>query len=184
MCVAVYALVRSGVPMLRVVAVALVLGCTYALTIGQSATSPLRPGQIAVPKPLYGEVFGTSDDTAEDLYKVASDLHEIVPEPPHAGVPLLMWTIEHWSERTSVAAAEYGWSANVLRGLPTLDTADVLRIRAVRPDVLVLLTDSAAEIPLGVRNLLVAFPGSSARPARTVQHGATALYVCIVDMSI
>ncbi len=62
----------------RVAATALVLVGGFALLIGQAPNSPLRRGQVAFPKPFYGEVFGTGDDAAQDLYTVISELDEVV----------------------------------------------------------------------------------------------------------
>ena len=180
--VAVFLLVTWAGPKGRLAAMALFVVGAYALVVAQSPTSPLLPGQAAFPKPLYGEVFGTDDHTAQDLYIVASDLHKVVPQPPHDGVSMLMWGGRHLSESGSIAAAQYGWNAHVVRGFPVLDGASIARIRRVEPDVLVLLSDTRAEIPLGVQDVLRVFPGSVVSEPVTLHHGTIALHVCVIHI--
>jgi hypothetical protein len=179
---AVFVLVAGAGPVGRLAAMAVFLVGTYALVVGQSPTSPLRRGQVAFPKPLYGEVFGKDDDRAQDLYAVASDLHKVVPEPPRPGVWMLMWTAEDLPESANIATMQYGWIAHVVRGLPVLDAADVARIRDVRPDVLVLLSDSLAPFPVAVENVRNALPGSDTPAPIKLHHGTIELYVGVIDV--
>jgi hypothetical protein len=154
---------------------------SYIVLVGQSLTTPLRHGQVAFPKPRYAQVFGNSSHTESDRYAVISHLHHLVPQPRRTGVPVLLWASQNWSETASIAAAQYGWLPNVLLGSPDLTSSDVDRIRVVRPDVVILLSDTGAEVLTALSNITTAFPGASLDRCETPRHGTILLHVCIIQ---
>jgi hypothetical protein len=167
----------------RLAALAVFVAAAYLIVIGQSAPAPLRPGQAVFPKPLYADVFGHPNPAEYDRYAVVSDLPEVVPEPDESGTPLLMWVPPNWSETTSIAAGQYGWLPNVVTGLPDLTAADAARIRAVRPDALVMIADTRSPLPRAAQHVREVFPRSVVEPPVTLRHGRIKLYAEVVRLT-
>ncbi len=157
----------------------------FLVTVAQSpAKSPPRRGQAALPKPHYELVFGHPSTHERDLYLAASDLSDIVPPPPESGVPLLLWGPTRWPPSLSVAAAQYGWLANAIVGMPNLSPADVARIEQVRPDVLVLLSTNETDLDGGVAALHTAFPASKVSASAQLHHGDQTLFARVVTTGL
>ena len=92
------------------------LSADFSLLVGQAPNSSLRRGQVAFPKPLYGEVFGAGNDAAQDLYTVISEIDEVVPKPVTSGCTQLMWTGLKTGRRAGVHGHDAIWVEYVLRG--------------------------------------------------------------------
>ena len=167
-------------------AVAAFLVVMFLVTVAQSPSkSPPRRGQAALPKPHYELVFGHPSASERDQYLAASDLNDIVPPPPESGVPLLLWGPARWPQSLSVTAAQYGWLANAILGMPNLSPADVERINGVRPDVLVLLSTRESDVDRGVAALRAAFPNAKVSASARLHHGGgQALFARVITMGL
>ena len=95
--------------------------------------SPPRRGQAGLLSRTTSWCSATRARPNAYSYLAASDLNDIVPPPAASGVPLLFWGPACWPQSLSVTAAEYGWLANAILGLPNLSPADVVGSTAYGP---------------------------------------------------
>jgi hypothetical protein len=173
-------LTRSTIAGLGALAILAVVA--HTLVIGQSSYLPLRPGQARFPRPQYAQAFGGLNALERDRYRVISELDDLVPAPPAAGVPLVMWAADDFSETVSIAASQYGWRPRMVLGLPQLDSAGVAGIRTSRPDVVLLLSDAADPIAAGEASIRRLWPHATVLAEKTLEHGRVRLHVSVVGL--
>ena len=173
-------LTRSTIAGLGALAIFAVVA--HTLIVGQSAYLPLRSGQARFPRPQYGQAFGGLNVLERDRYMVISELDDLVPAPPAAGVPLVMWAADDFSETVSIAASQYGWRPRMVLGLPQLDSANVERIRTTRPDVVLLLSDAADSVAAGEASIRSLFPEATVLAESTLEHGRVRLHVSVIGL--
>jgi hypothetical protein len=173
-------LTRSTIAGLGALAIFAVVA--HTLIVGQSAYLPLRSGQARFPRPQYGQAFGGLNVLERDRYMVISELDDLVPAPPAAGVPLVMWAADDFSETVSIAASQYGWRPRMVLGLPQLDSANVERIRTTRPDVVLLLSDAADSVAAAEASIRSLFPEATVLAESTLEHGRVRLHVSVIGL--
>ncbi len=165
------------------VAVALLV-TSYALTIGKPVDEPYLPGQVRFPKPYYGAVVAGDARWRVDRYRALSRLPTLVPRATQPGQPLLMWLPAQRSEGLQLAAGQYLWNLNALPSpLPSLSPESLQVLRARRPPVLLLLSDSGGEFASAVASLDAA--GLSARVLQdaTLGWGSTTVRVRVLQVT-
>jgi hypothetical protein len=164
-----------------VLCAALVVG-SYVLLAGKDTHKPWLPGQVHYPPPHYAAVIGTPYGQQQDEYAAASQLHHVVPAPQRPGTPLLLWwTRTPFSSAVNIAAAQYGWNRNALRGsLPAATPADLSQIRQWEPDYLVLLSPTGREFDAAVRTLARGGVPATVTRTATLQHLSATVFVQVV----
>ena len=178
--VTVLCLARSTIAGLGALAIFAVVA--HTLVIGQSAHLPLRSGQARFPRPQYGQAFGGLNAFERDRYVVISELDDVVPAPPAAGVPLVIWAADDHSETVSIAASQYGWRPRMVLGLPRLDSAGVAQIRRTWPDIVLLLSDAADSAAAGEASIRRLWPEATVLADTTLEHGRVMLHVSVVGL--
>jgi Dolichyl-phosphate-mannose-protein mannosyltransferase len=173
-------LTRSTIAGLGALAIFTVVA--HTLVIGQSSYLPLRSGQALFPRPQYGLAFGGLNAFERDRYMVISELDDVVPAPPTAGVPLVIWAADDVSETVSIAASQYGWRPRMVLGLPRLDSASVAQIRTTRPDIVLLLSDAADSVAAGEAGIRRLLPEATVLADATLEHGDVRLHVSVVGL--
>jgi hypothetical protein len=137
-----------------VIAGFVVSGC-FALTIGRPVSTPLLPGQAkGFSAPQYDTVIGGDGRAELEAYRLASELHLVVPRARFRGDDLMMWypSPENW--RLNTITAQYLWHVNSLRRtMPDLLPRDRKLLRERRPGVLLLISETGTELPSALRSL-------------------------------
>ncbi|MFZ5851099.1 MAG: hypothetical protein ACOYY2_06885 [Actinomycetota bacterium] len=152
-------------PVASLTGAVILLVTSYALTIGKPVDEPYLPGQVRFPKPYYGAVVAGDARWRVDRYRALSRLPTLVPRATQPGQPLLMWLPAQRSEGLQLAAGQYLWNLNALPSpLPSLSPEALQVLRARRPPVLLLLSDSGGEFASAAASLAAA-----GLPARVLQ---------------
>jgi hypothetical protein len=170
-----YALVLCG---------ALVIGC-YLLLTGKDTHKPRPPGAAPYPPVRYAYVIDEPYGRQRDEYAAASQLHHVVPTPQRPGTPVLLWwTRDPFSSAVNIAAAQYGWNSNALRGnLPDLKPDDLHKIRQRKPDYLVTLSTTDLDFDAAVAALARSGFAPTVVRRTTLHHGSATVFVQVLRVA-
>jgi hypothetical protein len=165
------------------VAVGLVVSGCYALTTAKPLGTPRLQGQTKLPQVRYDTVLAGDGRDEVETYRVASQLHLVVPPARFRGDDLMLWYPPSQGNQMNEPAAQYLWHINSLREtMPRLVPSDAKLLRRRHPGLLVLLSATGAELPGAVRSLAAA----SFEPAvlrREVLSGTSQhLHVWVVEL--
>lgn len=167
------------------VTAALVVAGGFALTVADpvGATSARLPGQAKFPHVRYAGVLWGNGRAEVDAYRLASELHLVVPPARFRGDDLMMWYPPGQNSRINQPAAQYLWHVNSLREtMPTLLGVDARTLRARKPGLLLLLSQTGQELPAAVRSLSDASFHPTVLRSAVLAAGSLRLHVWVVRL--
>lgn len=151
--VAVARLTRGARPV-GAVAALLVVAVILGVTVGKGAYQPEMSGTTGLPRGNYADTIGGDGQRQIDVYRVASELHTVVPTARYKGDYLMMWYPAHQGAVLNLPTAQYLWQGKSLSyDLPRLSRPDRAALARHRPPTLLLLSKTGSEFPAALTAL-------------------------------
>ena len=170
-------------PAVALPAIALVLVAAQALVVGVPYGRPLRPGQVLLPTPPYGQVIGTDEQVVVDRYVAISRLPDLVPPPDGEGNDDLLTWWPGGSDTLTRAAAQWMWHRNSLREtMPELSEDSLARLLEREPELVVLLSETGSEFADAAAALESAGFATEVLRTGEVTEGATTIHLQVLGV--